>query len=94
MESKKKYIEPAFVVKELEVGSILECLYDVYSGKKYDIDEPLERAFLRMLGNHLAAGMDHEELKNKLRTEFHENEPKEQYACRMKKELSVCNEAK
>ena len=30
MEEKKKFITPAFVVKELEVGSILECLYDVY----------------------------------------------------------------
>ena len=50
MEEKKKFITPAFVVKELEVGSILDCLYDVYSGKNGGcIDEPLERAFLRML---------------------------------------------
>ena len=56
MEEKKKFITPAFVVKELEVGSILECLYDVYSGKNGGcIDEPLERAFLRMLNKHLAA---------------------------------------
>ena len=43
MAAKKKYIKPAFVVRELEVGSILECLYDVYSGQNgCCIDEPLK----------------------------------------------------
>ena len=90
MEEKKKFITPAFVVKELEVSSILECLYDVYSGKNGGcIDEPLERAFLRMLNKHLAAGVNIEGLKNKLRNEFCDGEPKEQYVCRMKEELRI-----
>lgn len=89
MEKKKNYIKPEFVVKELEVGSILECLYDVYCGKKCCIDEPLERAFLRMLSKYLAVGENLEGIKNKLRNEFHDGETKEQYACRMKKVLGI-----
>lgn len=90
MEEKKKFITPAFVVKELEVGSILECLYDVYSGKNGGcIDEPLERAFLRMLNKHLAAGVNIEGIKNKLRNEFRDGEPKEQYVFRMKEILGI-----
>ena len=90
MAAKKKYIKPAFVVRELEVGSILECLYDVYSGQNgCCIDEPLESAFLRMLKKHLAVAVSLERIKNKLRNGFCDGEPKEQYVCRMKEELRI-----
>ena len=63
---------------------------DVYSGKNVGcIDEPLERAFLRMLSKHLAAGVNIEDIKNKLRNGFCAGEPKEQYVCRMKEELRI-----
>ena len=70
MEEKKKFITPAFVVKELEVGSILECLYDVYSGKNGGCsDEPRERAFVRKLNNSWAAVVNIDGIMNKRRNE-------------------------
>ena len=50
---------------------------------------PLERAFLRMLNKHLAAGVNIEGIKNKLRNEFCDGEPKEQYVFRMKEILGI-----
>lgn len=82
----KKYrTEPAYEVKKLEVGSILECLYNEYREHDEDgqIDEDLENAFIRMLSNHIDGKANLAHIKVLLRKEYQKGRNKEYYVKRM-----------
>ena len=85
MTAKKCYVKPEFVVKRLEIRSILECLYEEYRtrGGTEKMDEGLESAFIRMLLRHMGEEINSSHIKELLRTEYQTVKDKEEYVKKM-----------